>query len=141
MLSTHTQSLLKRSTLALGAIIILSTLGAAPAFAKACKNVHIEVKNTSGQEIKIIDLDYWDSESEKWRSEPVSNQVIKNNRTWQIQRNLERVNGQPVKLRVEYRERKWNKLLKKWVWTARKGKKHSTSKQCKRNSEYMISIR
>lgn len=141
MLSTHTPSLLKKSTLAIGAVIILSTLGASPAFAKSCKNVHIEVKNTSGQEIKIIDLDYWDSESEKWRSEPVSNQVIKNNRTWQINRNLERVNGQPVKVRVEYKVRKWNKLMKKWVWKARKSNKKSSSKQCYRGTEFLMSIK
>ena len=100
---TNNTSTTQKAVLAISAIVLLSTFGAAPAMAKACKNVHIEVKNVSGKSITVYDLDYWDSESEKWRSEPVKNTPIRNNRTWQINRNLERVNGQSVKVRVQYK--------------------------------------
>lgn len=136
-------STFKKATLTIGTFILLSTLGAAPAFAKACKNVHLEVKNTTGQTIEIIDLDYWDSESEKWRSEPIPNETIRNNRTWQANRNLERVNGQSVKIKVKYKHKKkhWNKLLKRWKWKTVKSTHTSSSKTCRRNAEYIMSIR
>lgn len=95
----------------------------------------------SGNPIKIVDLDYWDSESEKWRSEPVPNEVINHNRSWQENRNLERVNGQSVKVRVEYKTRKWNRLLKRWGWKAGKKRFISGSKTCKRNSEFVMNVR
>ena len=130
----------KTTVIAIGAAILLSTFATTPAFAKACKKVHLEVKNATGAPIKIVDLDYWDSESEKWRSEPVRNVKINDNRTWQATRNLERVNGQPVKIRVEYKKQKWSKLLKKWVWKAKKSKYYSGSKHCTRNTEFVMAI-
>ena len=114
MSATQHTSSVKKAALSIGAILLLSVLGAAPAMAKACKNVHIEAKNLTGQSITIVDLDYWDSESEKWRSEPLKNVPLKQNRTWQVNRHLERVNGQSVKVKVKYKYRakhKYNKLL------------------------------
>ena len=143
MSSINTTSNVKKAALSIGAIILLSALGASPVMAKACKNVHIEVKNTTGKSLTIVDLDYWDSESEKWRSEPVKNTRISKNRTWQINRNLERVNGQSVKVRVKYKYKykKWNKLFKRWNSKTARASYISGSKTCKRNSEYVMRIR
>ena len=131
----------KTTIVALSTVLLLGIFAATPAFAKACKKVHMEVKNKTGEQIKIVDLDYWDSESEKWRSEPVRNVNINNNRTWQATRNLERVNGQPVYLRVEYKEKKWSRLLQKRVWKAKKSKFYSGTKHCTRNTEFLMEIK
>jgi|GEM_PF-2787758 len=144
MSSLNTTSNVKKAALSLGAIILLSTLGAAPAMAKACKDVHIEAKNLTNKHIPITDLDYWDSESGKWRSEPVPNTPLSNNRTWQINRNLERVNGQPVKVKVKYKYRakkKYSKLLKRWTYKTVRKTHTSTSKLCERDSEFVMQLR
>ncbi len=111
------------------------------AFAKSCRNVYLEVKNNSSNPIKIVDLDYWDSESEIWRSEPVRNEVIKKHRVWQETRNLEHVNNQPVKIRAEYRTGKWSKLLKRWNWSIKKHRLISPAKTCTKGTEYSVTIR
>ncbi len=68
-----------------------------------CKDVYLKVVNNTGNEIKVIDLDYYDPAYEKWRSEPVSNEVIPNNQVWQETRRLERVNEKNIRIRVKYR--------------------------------------
>lgn len=141
MSANQQHSTFKTTAIAISAILMLSTFGASPALAKAYKRVHLQVNNQTGHPIKIIDLDYWDSESEKWRSEPVANEVIENNRSWQENRNLERVNGQRVKVRVEYKTRKWNRLLKRWGWKSGKKRFTSKTKTCKRKSEFVMNVR
>lgn len=144
MSATHHTSSVKKAVLSIGAIILLSVLGAAPAMAKACKDVHIEATNLTGKSITIVDLDYWDSESEKWRSEPLKNVPLKKNRTWQVNRNLERVNGQSVKVKVKYKykvKHKYNKLFKRWSYKTVRKTFTSGSKTCKRDSEYVMEIR
>lgn len=141
MTANNKRNITKTTVLAISTILLFGTFAATPVFAKACKNVHLEVKNTSNKPIEIVDIDYWDSESEKWRSEPVPNEIIHKNRTWQESRNLERVNGQPVKIRVEYKRTKWKKWSKKWVGKGRKIKFISESKQCTRNTEYVMHVR
>ncbi len=131
----------KSTVIARSTALLLATFAATPAFAKACKNVHLEVKNETSKPIKILDLDYWDSESEKWRSEPVRNETIHKNRTWQENRNLERVNGQPVKVRIKYKKMKWSKFSKKWVKKGKTIRVISPTKQCARNSEFLVRIK
>lgn len=140
MTSNDNRNNRKTTVIAMGTALLLATFAATPALAKACKNVHLEVKNETSQPIKILDLDYWDSESEKWRSEPVGNETIHKNRTWQENRNLERVNGQPVKVRVKYKKMKWSKLFKKWVKKGKTIRVTSPAKQCTRNSEFIVKI-
>jgi len=143
MSSHHTTPRIKQAVLSITALLLFSVLGASPALAKACKNVHIEVKNNTSAAIVITDLDYWDSESEKWRSEPVKNTLISKSRTWQINRNLERVNGQSVKVKVKYKYKykKWNKLFKRWDWKTHRTSYTSSSKTCTRNAEYLVQLR
>ena len=131
---------LKTTLLAIATLVIVSTLGATPAFAKACKHVHIEVKNQTGAKVKIVDLDYWDTESEKWRSKSVRNEQINHNRTWQKRFNLGRVNGQDVKIRIEYRKQKWNRVFKKWMYSGKLYKTISAEKRCTKNAEFMMTL-
>lgn len=131
----------KTATIAMCALLLGGVFGATPAFAKACKNVHIEVKNETGAKIKILDLDYWDSESEKWRSKPVKNEMINNDRIWQKNYNLGRVNGQDVRIRMKYKKQKWSRVFKRWVSTGKKIRTLSATKKCTRNSEFIMSLK
>jgi hypothetical protein len=108
--------------------------------AKTCRKVHLEVNNRTGKNIKILDLDYWDTESEKWRSEPVRNEMIRNNRVWQETRNLEHVHNQNVKIRVEYRVAKWNKFLKRTTWS-KKQRYLANPKKCTKGADFTMTIR
>ncbi len=81
-----------------------SLLLSSPALAsRHCKDVYLKVINNTGNEIKVIDLDYYDPAYQKWRSEPVPNEVIPNNQVWQETRRLENVNQKNIRIRVEYR--------------------------------------
>lgn len=132
---------IKTTLLTVTGALLLSAFTAAPAFAKTCKDVYVQATNQTGGNIKIIDLDYWDDESEKWRSKPVKNEEIKKGLLWQQTFNLQRVNNQDVKIRIEYRKAKWNKLLKKWKWAAKKSKAISSMKKCSRGSQYIMTIK
>lgn len=141
MSSTKQPSSIKTTIITVTGALLLSAFTATPAFAKACKDVYIQANNQTGAKIKIVDLDYWDAESEKWRSEPTRNEEIKDGNVWQTTRNLERVNNQDVKIRIEYKKAKWNKLLKKWTWKAKKSKFVSSAKKCTHGVDFVMTIR
>lgn len=88
----------------------------------------------------MVDLDYWDSESEIWRSEPVRNEVIENNRSWQEARTLEHVHNQSIKVRAEYKTRQWSKWLKRWMWSAGKSRLVSSAQKCVKNSDFTLTL-
>ena len=71
-------------------------------FRRSCRDVYLEVENNTGDDILVIDVDYWDPSSEIWRSEPVSNETIRDGRSWQEERNLEKVDQMRTRIRVEY---------------------------------------
>ncbi|ACB49387.1 hypothetical protein cce_0035 [Crocosphaera subtropica ATCC 51142] len=90
------------SILSLGACS--SLLLSSPALAsRHCKDVYLKVVNNTGNQIKVIDLDYYDPAYQKWRSEPVPNEVIPDGQVWQETRRLEKVNEKNIRIRVEYR--------------------------------------
>ncbi len=136
----HTAYSAFNPVLALVLFSLIVTLMPAQAEAKSCRKVHLEVNNRTGKTIKVIDLDYWDTESEKWRSEPVRNEVIKNKRAWQETRNLEHVHNQRVKVRVEYRMAKWNKFLKRTTWSKKK-RYIAPAKKCTKRADFSMTIR
>jgi len=140
--ATFSQRRVNKTQLVMACTLCLfATLASNSVFAKSCRNVHVEVRNQTGKSIKMVDLDYWDSESEKWRSEPVRNEVIKNGHTWQENRNLEFVNNQPVKLRVEYKTLKWSKWSKKWKWAMKKSRfTMRNPKTCTKNTDYIVTL-
>jgi hypothetical protein len=83
---------------------------------KACKNVTVRFTNMSGDEIKIIDLDYRDQLKSKWRSEPTPNKVIKHGQTWSTKRWFGKVGDERTQFKVKFRRRKrsgfskWEKI-------------------------------
>ncbi|MGK7883333.1 MAG: hypothetical protein AB4057_01755 [Crocosphaera sp.] len=121
------------STLTASSLLIPTS----PALAsRHCKDVYLKVVNNTGQPVKIIDLDYYDPAYKKWRSEPVSNEVIPNGQVWQETRRLERVNEKNIRTRVEYRipDSSRNNGWSKDIFT-----KQSSSRQiCSRGKIYEI---
>ncbi len=127
-----------KSTLFVATVLALSTLSTAPAYAgKHCKNVYVSALNKSGAKIKVIDMDYYDSAYNKWRSEPTRNEVIPAGKNWQESRRLEKVNAQATKIRIRYRKAKSKGLTK---WSAKVHKAYSSSSVCGNGSTYHISL-
>ena len=104
-------------------------------FRRSCKDVYLLVENETGEEILVIDVDYWDPSSELWRSEPVSNETIPDGQPWQEQRNLEKVDQMNTKIRVEYRTRSGN-----GEWSESVQEEESSSAVCVRNQAYTITL-
>ena len=84
--------------------------GIASASGPKCSDVSIVVLNqyigNDGyeKEIKVVDLDYWDDQDGKWRSETTSNHQIAFNATYTYTKNLSDVGGEPgVKIRIYYK--------------------------------------
>ncbi|MVA98175.1 hypothetical protein GN330_13070 [Nitratireductor sp. CAU 1489] len=123
---------------ALAAALAGAALTAGPAMAaEGCKKVYLKVVNQTGARIKVIDLDYWDPSSNRWRSEPTKNEVIPNGQVWQETRRLERVNAERTRLRVEYRLPK-SKGFGKW---GKKKKGYSGYATCTHGKAYQVVLR
>lgn len=125
--------------LTLAAVVGVSAL-AAPTLAAAsehCKNVYIKVVNSTGGEVKIIDLDYQDYGSGKWESEPTKNRVIGAGQVWAFKKRLERVGGEKTRIRIDYRAKE-RRLLSKWS-KVRNG--YSGSKTCYDGSSFEVVLR
>lgn len=96
-----------------------SAMMAGPAAAgNACKQVYLKVVNQTGGSVKIIDLDYWNPATNRYKSEPTRNKVIPNGQPWSDVRSLEQVNARQTWIRIKYRKaktsgfKKWTKVLK-----------------------------
>jgi hypothetical protein len=111
-------------------IVGLTALSASPASAAWCKKVYVKATNQTGQPVKIIDLDYYDYEDGKWRSEPTVNKVIPRGQVWADTRTLESVGGERIKIRIEYRDAFGNKK-----------KAYSKAKTCRNGSAFSVSLR
>ena len=101
-----------------------------------CKGVHITVNNPSGATIKVIDIDYYDASSRRWKSEPVKNRTLRAGQTWTWKKRLENVAAERTKVRVEYRVF-LGKTFNKW------SKKKSVTlgpRTCTRNMTWRFSI-
>ena len=92
-----------------------------------CKKVYIQVTNSAGPTIKVIDVDYWDSSAGKWRSKAIKNRAIHSGQAWSWRKRLEKVGSERTKLRIKYRiylGKKFNKWSK--VQTRTTGSKFCT---------------
>ncbi|PZD73983.1 hypothetical protein C1752_01874 [Acaryochloris thomasi RCC1774] len=122
---------------AVAPLMMLSSPASAGIFRKSCKDAYLKVQNDTSQKIKVIDLDYWDEKDDKWRSEPVPNEVIPSGQPWQEIRNLEKVNKDDTKIRVKYRT-----LTNKGKWSWKVSKKESgTLVKCTQGQQYTITLR
>lgn len=120
-----------KSFLAIAAIMLLTAMTPTQAYAKNCRKVYLQVTNTTNGPIKIRDLDYYDTESEKWRSIRVKNEVIGSNAVWQETRTLAHVNNQNVKLKIKYstKGKHFWKLHKPYI---------SGSQRCNKGASYRV---
>jgi hypothetical protein len=100
MFSNETTALARKIVCA--GILGAAALAASPASAKWCKGVYVKATNQTGRSVTITDLDYYDYEDGKWRSEPTVNKRIPNGQVWSDTRTLESVGGERIKIRIEY---------------------------------------
>ncbi|AEG00150.1 hypothetical protein Metme_1732 [Methylomonas methanica MC09] len=128
-----TRNPIAKPVLAIAAVMLLTALTPNQAFAKNCRKVYLQVTNATGGPIKIKDLDYYDTESEKWRSIRVKNEVIGSNAVWQETRTLAHVNNQNVKLKIKYSTKG------KHFWKAHKPYV-SGSQMCSKRAAYRVTI-
>lgn len=138
--TAHTRSAIAKAALLISAVLTLSILAPSQAFAKNCKKVHLQIANQTGKTIKVRDVDYWDSESEKWRSIAVKNTQINPGLIWQDTRTLAHVYNQSVKIKVKYSTREKGKIFKnnnKWV---KANPFISSSQMCTDKAAYVMSI-
>ena len=114
---------------------VLSTATPAEAASRHCKDVTIQVTNNTGEEIKIVDIDYFDpSAIGDWRSEPIGSHRVDNGDTWEKTRRLEKVNRKETQIRVDYKLRD---IDGDWGYT-----RHADSDLavCRQGSTFSVSI-
>jgi len=85
-----------------------------PDFSASCKNVTIKVRNQTGYDIKIIDIDFYDYVNNRWRSKIVKNTEVKKNKSWSKKLRLQKVGGDKTRVKIQYRVKNKGGLFKKW---------------------------
>ena len=85
-----------------GAVVALP--GAAHAAKDTCEGATIIARNRVGQQIRIIDIDWYDYGKQKWRSQPLQNFHLQAGKSKFFTYNLKRVNEAYTKIRVVYRK-------------------------------------
>lgn len=84
---------------------LIALSGTASAFSfDSCKDVTIVVRNHTGEEVRIYDLDYYDYAVGIWRSEPLNNFNLRGGKSKFIERNLGSVNQARTQIRIQYRK-------------------------------------
>jgi len=127
MINMDTKSIARNVLCA--AILGATALAASPASAASCKSVYVKAANQTGQTVTITDLDYYDYEDAKWRSEPTVNKQIPNGQVWADTRTLGSVGGERIKIRIEYKDAYGNKK-----------KAYSTAKTCRDKSTFTVAM-
>ena len=64
--------------------------------------ISLRVRNDTGRKIRIVDLDYWDALSQKWRSKITPDQSLASGATWAMTTSLTKMGNADTRLRVEY---------------------------------------
>jgi hypothetical protein len=80
----------------------LSAAATGAAAAASCKHVKLQVLNSTGSSIRLVDIDYYDASTKRWRSEPTTNRVLDPGERHGDIRNLEGVRDHSVKVRAVY---------------------------------------
>ena len=115
---------------------ILGSASPAEAATRHCKEVTLQVINNLGEEIKIMDIDYYDVDAwGDWRSEPISNDEVADGETWEKTRRLEKVNRQETRIRVEYKLRDSD-----GYWEREEHYASSDMSVCSRGSTYTVTV-
>ena len=127
MINTDMKSLARKVLYA--GILGATALAVSPASAASCKKVYVKATNQTGQTVTITDLDYYDYEDGKWRSEPTVNKRIPNGQVWADTRTLGSVGGEKIKIRIEYKDARGNKK-----------KAYSAAKTCRDKSTFKVAM-
>ena len=124
----------------MAAAVIGSAAALMPGVAEAsehCKRVYIEAINKTGKTVKVVDIDYYDYGSKKWRSEPTTNRILRNGESWSWRKRLERVNGEKTVVRIEYRTKTGKKIIR---WSKKK-RANSTKQVCNHGDAFKITLK
>ncbi|MEM8506115.1 MAG: hypothetical protein AAF716_23565 [Cyanobacteria bacterium P01_D01_bin.1] len=114
---------------------VLGAASPAEAATRHCKKVNLEVINNSGEEIRILDIDYYDVDAlGDWRSEPIANTEVADGEIWEKTRRLESVNQENTQVVVEYQTRN---LHGSW---GRRQEANSSWQVCSRGATYTMTI-
>lgn len=70
-----------------------------------CKSVDIRISNQTGYTAKVTKVEYYDYDTNQWRSEALTQQILQDNVLWTWNRNLEHIDNDLTKLRVSYKEK------------------------------------
>jgi hypothetical protein len=95
----------------LAALAVAAGFATAAAADSKCSNVNIQVTNKykdpvthAKVDIKVVDLEYWDKEDNKWRDEVTDNKRIDFGQTKTWNKNLEYVGGESgVKIKLYFK--------------------------------------
>ena len=102
----------------LGGIVLAN---APTTFAGVCQNVEIHVHDDVSGEIKVVDMDYYDVNSDRWREENfVGNEVVPQGGDYQFERDLEYVEDEWIRVRVWFKWRSsdinpWSSVESSWL--------------------------
>ena len=122
-------------TLACGAASLVAT----PAFAAKCKNVYIDVKNERSSEIKVYRLQYFDSNSNKTRTNNLNNATVAIDQSVPFRETLEHVGGEAISwTKVEYKYKTGGKWSSK-RWSDRGEGTNGGS--CATNDRFLVTVR
>ena len=101
-----------------------------------CKDITVHAVNTTGVKVKIIDVDYHDYYSERWRSEPTPNrEIAAEGKPYIWKFNLNQVDHAYTQIRVKYRKKEddgWSKkVYRNW----------SAKSVCEAGKKYRVTLR
>jgi hypothetical protein len=85
-----------------------------PDFSAGCKDVTVKVRNQTGYDIKIIDVDFYDYMNDRWRSKIVKNTKVNKGKSWTKKLRLQKVGGDKTRVKIQYRVKNQGGFIKKW---------------------------
>ncbi len=87
------------ATLSLGLLSSSSVLAADG----RCDNFNIKINNQTGYAVNVSKVEYFDFDSNAWRTEAVIDQLLQESAQWTWTRNLQHVGDKNTKLRITYK--------------------------------------
>lgn len=99
-----------------------------PDFSASCKDVSVSVKNKTGYDIKIVDIDFYDYVNNRWRSKFTKNTKVKKGRKWSKKLRLQKVGGDKTRVKFQYRVKNKGGVFNKWSKVV---SRETSAKKCK----------
>lgn len=99
-----------------------------PDFSASCKDVTVSVRNKTGYDIKIVDVDFYDYVNNRWRSKIIKNTKVKKGKKWSKNLRLQKVGGDKTRVKIQYRVKNKGGVFKKWSKVV---SRETAAKRCK----------